>query len=246
MLERLDLVAVDVDGTITHEEPHLHLGAVRALRSLGKRVPIALVTGNPYPIAYALSSYLGLSRVPMGVAENGAVIYLGDEKRLMGDNEVMREVRRFIEEIGYSGYLSEDSEFRYVDVALRLDDHLQERFLRDLLKRGLEVDVTTSGYALHVMPKGVNKGKGLLSLCGELGVDPRNVAAIGDSYNDLDMFSVAGLSIALPNSPKEVREGADVVVGGPGYGYSLPLAVKILRSYLPSPSSPRSFESSPS
>jgi len=43
------------------------------------------------------------------------------------------------------------------------------------------------------------------------------------------MFSVAGLSITLPNAPEDVKKEADIVVGGPGYGYSLPLALKLVK-----------------
>ncbi len=235
MLERLDLVAVDVDGTLTHEEPYIHLGAVKALRSLGEKVPIALVTGNPFPIAYALSAYLRPSPQVVGIAENGGVVYFGGEYKLIGDLNAMKKVKRFIENSKYKKYLSEDSKFRYVDLALRMDPVTQERLVDEILSSDLAVEITTSGYALHIMPKGVNKGTGLLSLCEELGINPRHVAAIGDSHNDLEMFSVAGLSISLPNAPREVKERADIVVGGPGYGYSLPLAIRVLKSFLSSP-----------
>ncbi len=234
MLEKLDLVAVDVDGTITHEEPYIHLGAIKALRSLGKRVPVALVTGNPFPIAYALSTYLRPSPHVIGIAENGGVVYFGEEYRLVGDLDAMKKVKEFIERRGYRKYLSEDSKFRYVDVALRMDPETQERLINEILSGDLDVEVTTSGYALHIMPRGVNKGTGLLALCRELNVDPSHVAAIGDSHNDLEMFSVVGLSIALPNAPEEVKERADIVVGGPGYGYSLPLALRVLKRFLSS------------
>lgn len=235
MLEKLDLVAVDVDGTITYEEPYIHLGAVKALRSLGKKVPIALVTGNPFPIAYALSAYLRPSSKVIGIAENGGVVYLGERHRLLGDLNVMDKVKKFIKGSSYGKYISEDSKFRYVDLALRMDPVTQERLIREIISKGFDVEITTSGYALHIMPKGVNKGTGLLSLCEELGVDLGRVAAIGDSHNDLEMFSIVGLSIALPNAPREVKERADIVVGGPGYGYSLPLAIKVLKSLLSSP-----------
>ncbi len=232
MLEKLDLVAVDVDGTITHEEPYIHLGAVKALRSLGEKVPIALVTGNPFPIAYALSIYLRPSSQVIGIAENGGVVYFGGKHRLLGNLDVMKKVKKFIENSNYRKYISEDSKFRYVDLALRMDPSTQERLIKEILSRELDVEITTSGYALHILPKGVNKGTGLLSLCEELGIDPRHVAAVGDSHNDLEMFSVVGLSIALPNAPRKVKERADVVVGGPGYGYSLPLAIKVLKNLL--------------
>ena len=232
MLETVRLIAVDVDGTITYQEPYIHLGALKSLRSLGKRVPIALVTGNPYPIAYALSVYLRPHDQILGVAENGAVVYIGDRDIVMGDCEIMKSVKDFLRKKGYDKYLSEDSKFRYVDVALRMKLEDQERLRKDLLEEGLEVELTTSGYAIHIHPKGTDKGSGLLRLCKELDIDCKETIAIGDSHNDLSMFSVVGLSIALPNAPPEVKRRADFVVGGPGYGYSLPLALKIVKKLI--------------
>jgi 3-deoxy-D-manno-octulosonate 8-phosphate phosphatase KdsC-like HAD superfamily phosphatase len=35
--------------------------------------------------------------------------------------------------------------------------------------------------------------------------------AIGDYYNDLDVFRMCGLSVAVPRAPKDVQREADVV-----------------------------------
>ncbi len=232
MLESVSLVAIDVDGTLTYKEPYIHLGAIKALRSLGKEVPIALVTGNPYPIAYALTVYLRPCEDVMGIAENGAVVYIGNREILKGDTREMENVRKFLMEKGYYKYLSEDSKFRFVDIALRMEPKDQEKLKKDLSVTGFDVETTSSGYAIHILPRGVSKGTGLLTLCEEMDVDCKEVVAIGDSHNDVSMFSVAGLSITLPNAPKDVKMEADLVVGGPGYGYSLPLALKIVKKII--------------
>ncbi len=229
MLEAVSLVAIDVDGTLTYREPYIHLGAIKSLRSLGKKVPIALVTGNPYPIAYALTVYLRPCHDVIGIAENGAVVYIGNKEILKGNIEVMENVRKFLMKRGYFKYLSEDSKFRFVDIALRMKPEDQERLKRDLSEAEFEVETTSSGYAMHILPRGISKGTGLLTLCKEMNINCKEVIAIGDSHNDISMFSVAGLSITLPNAPEDVKKEADIVVGGPGYGYSLPLALKLVK-----------------
>jgi len=45
-------------------------------------------------------------------------------------------------------------------------------------------------------------------VCRELGVDPAEAMAIGDSEADVAMFQVAGQGIAMGNAPDEVREAA--------------------------------------
>ncbi len=229
MLEAVSLVAIDVDGTLTYKEPYIHLGAIKSLRSLGKEVPITLVTGNPYPIAYALTVYLRPYDKVIGIAENGAVIYIGNREILEGNIEVMENVRKFLMKRGYYKYISEDSKFRFVDIALRMKPEDQERLKKDLSEAGFDVETTSSGYAIHVLPREISKGTGLLTLCKEMNISCKEVVAIGDSYNDISMFSAAGLSITLPNAPEDVKKKADIVIGGPGYGYSLPLALKVVK-----------------
>jgi len=55
----------------------------------------------------------------------------------------------------------------------------------------------------------VNKGTGLREAATILGIQPENIVAIGDNFNDLDMFAVAGYSIAVGNAPQVVKEQVD-------------------------------------
>jgi Cof subfamily protein (haloacid dehalogenase superfamily) len=63
-------------------------------------------------------------------------------------------------------------------------------------------------YAVMARPAGINKGSALLQLAGQLGVEQRNIAAVGDWLNDLPMLAVAGRSFAMGQSPEPVREQA--------------------------------------
>ena len=56
-----------------------------------------------------------------------------------------------------------------------------------------------------------DKGRSLEMVCRELGVDPAEAMAIGDSEADVAMFEVAGQGIAMGNAPDEVREAASDV-----------------------------------
>ena len=43
-------------------------------------------------------------------------------------------------------------------------------------------------------------------------MNPSNIVAVGDSYNDLPMLEACGLSVAMGNAPPEVKSIADFVV----------------------------------
>lgn len=63
----------------------------------------------------------------------------------------------------------------------------------------------------EMVPAGFSKGTGILKTCELLGVDVKDTIAIGDSVNDLDMFSVAGTAVAMGNGSDIAKENADFV-----------------------------------
>jgi Cof subfamily protein (haloacid dehalogenase superfamily) len=71
----------------------------------------------------------------------------------------------------------------------------------------------SQNYYLDVTHMQANKGHAALTLAKLLGVDPAAMCCIGDMPNDTPMFSVAGLSIAMGNSPEPVKKLAQHVTG---------------------------------
>jgi hypothetical protein len=57
-----------------------------------------------------------------------------------------------------------------------------------------------------------NKGEAVKYLAEELlGLQPQNVMAIGDNFNDLEMISYAGVGVAMGNAPDGVKAAANWV-----------------------------------
>lgn len=82
-------------------------------------------------------------------------------------------------------------------------------------------------YWAEVYCAGSNKGSGLTTLADEMDIDLANVVAIGDNYNDLDMFAVAGCSVAMGNSPDDVKEKADALAADVDAGGAAEVLEKI-------------------
>ena len=79
-------------------------------------------------------------------------------------------------------------------------------------KLGDELDIFLSApWFLDVMPKGVNKGRGVRYLAQRLGIGMDEVIACGDSYNDLSMVQAAGLGVAMRNAEEDLKAAADYV-----------------------------------
>jgi Cof subfamily protein (haloacid dehalogenase superfamily) len=64
---------------------------------------------------------------------------------------------------------------------------------------------------IEIVRPEVNKGLGLKKLLERLDIKPEEVVAIGDGENDIEMFEVAGLSVAMGQSEPHVKEAADII-----------------------------------
>ena len=63
-----------------------------------------------------------------------------------------------------------------------------------------------------------DKGTALEFMAEHCGIPLRRTLAMGDNYNDLDMFEVAAYSVAMADGPQDVREQADLVTEGVAAG----------------------------
>lgn len=82
---------------------------------------------------------------------------------------------------------------------------------------GDEVYLTSSfPFFLEVTRKDVNKGTALLKVMEYLGLSSYQVAAVGDSGNDVAMLETAGIGVAVANAKEEIRTRADMVTIEPG------------------------------
>ncbi|CAM9150844.1 HAD family hydrolase [Mycoplasma todarodis] len=63
---------------------------------------------------------------------------------------------------------------------------------------------------LDVMPKGISKGEAISTLDQLNYIELEKTIVFGDAPNDITMFNVAGVSVAVPNSHKELEKIADI------------------------------------
>lgn len=60
--------------------------------------------------------------------------------------------------------------------------------------------------SIDINAKDVDKGKAIQDVCAYHGIDLSEVMAIGDGENDLPMFAVAGVSIAMENANAHIKD----------------------------------------
>lgn len=90
-------------------------------------------------------------------------------------------------------------------------DRFQERFEKQLSQDFNTV--RSLDYAFEALPIGVSKAKALKELAQDLGIEAKEVMAIGDGNNDLEMLQFAGLAVAMANANDTVKKKADYITG---------------------------------
>jgi Cof subfamily protein (haloacid dehalogenase superfamily) len=108
-----------------------------------------------------------------------------------------------------SDYLLENpSEAPKIDAQF-FDEQERQNAIRYLKRTIPDIDITSSTKSnCEITPKGVNKGKGLQILGEKLGIPLEEMVAIGDSHNDVEMVSQAGLGVAMGNAEQDVKKAA--------------------------------------
>lgn len=101
----------------------------------------------------------------------------------------------------------------YKFVIFKKEEEEENREVLERLQKDSSLTVTSSRPSIYdVSARDVDKGLAVRIARKALGIEKEKVCVIGDFYNDVPMFSEAGLSIAMGNAPEEVRQKADKTV----------------------------------
>jgi hydroxymethylpyrimidine pyrophosphatase-like HAD family hydrolase len=58
---------------------------------------------------------------------------------------------------------------------------------------------------LDILPAGCSKGAAILALAATHGIDPSQILAIGDNWNDVSMLEIAGSAVLMANAPEDLK-----------------------------------------
>lgn len=61
---------------------------------------------------------------------------------------------------------------------------------------------------VDILPAGCSKGAALLRHAAQRGIEPSDIMAIGDNWNDISMLEIAGYPVVMANAPEDLKEFA--------------------------------------
>lgn len=211
MFSKVNAVVTDIDGTITYRDRKLHLRAIEKLREL--KVPVILATGNTACFTKAAAKLIGTSE--MIIAENGGVVLTKfDGEEILNVPQDCLEKCELVYHLlsNYFELEKLDPKMRKSEIAVRRNFNVNKA--REILRNSefsSDVDLVDSGYAIHIKSKKVNKSLGLKKIMEITGLRPEEIAAFGDSENDIEVFRIAGYSIAVANAVPQLKQIASYI-----------------------------------
>ena len=194
-------IAIDLDGTLTADDrlSAAALSAIDAVRREG--LAVGHVTGRI--VRELMATVPGLvERFDAVVAENGAVLALGDD---------IRDLTEPVEDALGDALARDAIGFRRGRVLLAGAARDAQTVLDAVGALGLDCQLVRNRGELMVLPAGVSKASGLLAALAELGISIHNTVAIGDAENDLSLLHAAEIGVAVANAVPSLRAHADLV-----------------------------------
>ena len=221
--------ALDLDGTVIGPDENISPAVHEAIVRLAERIHVFIATGREPADVLRYANELGLTTpqlcdgganildpvqgvstwtAPLGPVNAEAVV---TRLREMGSAFVATHAS------GTASTFDDVPDWDLIRVsALDLDedtaDALATEFRRNKNMYVIKAVLPYNGlWAVDFTLAGVDKASGIARVGQTLGVNPTNMVAVGDSYNDLPMLEACGFSIAMGNAPPEVKDAAEFV-----------------------------------
>jgi phosphoglycolate phosphatase (TIGR01487 family) len=199
------VIASDYDGTLSDYYNNFVIQEEIAnfLNEFSLRYPLIIVSGREEKYIFNLARSLK----PMGwVLENGTVFVYKGMRFLNVDENWFKIRERIVREL-YNNNIN----FSLGKVIIYIDNALN---YKNIIERINDGKVVWNRNNAMIVPKNINKGLGLKKFLEKFNIKGK-IVAIGDGENDLDLFSVADVRVAVLNAVEILKKNADIILDEP-------------------------------
>jgi hydroxymethylpyrimidine pyrophosphatase-like HAD family hydrolase len=200
------VVALDFDGTLTSRGGDVSSEVVDAIGQVRRNgLVVVLVSGRIGAELEAEFPQIA-DHVDALVLENGAVTVVDGRTCALSPP---------VEGVLDDALAGRGVPYRRGEVLLALDGEHAATLVEVIGELGLDCQIVRNRSALMVLPAGVTKGVGLGAVLREMSLSPHNTVAVGDAENDLSLFGMAEIEVAVADAVPSVQRHADLILEGP-------------------------------
>lgn len=225
----IQLLVCDLDGTAI---PKATAGlpskkVIEAIQRAKKYCHVSIATGRPLELCEPILASLGIE--DLCILNGGSHLYSCKTKQYVWKKEIdpqllqtiFKELRGFDYLVADEKHLLRSSIKTYCPtdpVALSCIFAMPHTTATSIVKKieqypGVNAYIVSSwtegAYDIHITHELANKKYALVSLASHLNIDLGSTMVVGDGGNDLPLFEVAGLKVAMGNSDQTLIERAD-------------------------------------
>lgn len=141
-------------------------------------------------------------------------VYIEDKLYVEDDNQYIKD---YIGDKGIDYTLVEsfdELDFTKLNkmLAINYNTKVIDELIKELSEKYPQIYVVKSfDYFCEIANKEATKGNAIKFLANHLGFSEKEVLAIGDQNNDIEMVKTAGIGIAMANGTEEIKAAADYV-----------------------------------
>jgi hydroxymethylpyrimidine pyrophosphatase-like HAD family hydrolase len=203
-MSKIKLVITDVDGTLVTTEKAMRPSSVAAVRKLHDAgIGFTICSSRPPFGLTTMRDALQIT-LPFGGYNGGSIVEpdLTVIEQVCIPPNVARQAVDIFHANGVSTWVFVGNEWVILD-----------RIMQESLGHSAHA-ARSQAYYCDVIAPGIDKGR-IVELLGQrLGLTRDEIAVLGDMTNDLEMFTAAGLPIAMGNAPDHVKAKAKGIAPG--------------------------------
>ena len=227
----IKLFVTDLDGCVAHPFISPNWDAimeVKKLNNLSKKhqeIPkLTICSGRPFPYVEAVGQWLDVE-IPM-VFESGGGMYDIMTNEITWNphfdetaKKAVSEIKSWLQNTLIKNYKGTYPEFaKYTDAGLVNPDTSKIKLMHDEVINHIDgkypmFEVHATDISVNIILKKTNKKEGIRLLCKKMGLDPSEVAYIGDSSGDIPAINIVGRSFAPSNAKDFVKDKVDYITG---------------------------------
>ncbi|NVM52617.1 MAG: HAD family phosphatase [Candidatus Helarchaeota archaeon] len=219
----LQLVAMDLDGTLADLNQPIQLETVKLLQQLQKEeVKLILTSGKPTSYLSGLVRQVGLKNMIL-IGDNGGVIHFNHafpprnplvlEMTSVAKEEMEKVRTALLKEFGEKIWIQPNQvtlslfgmDFDIAEVYAFCDRIFEEEKISHLKN-------FKTGGALDIIPLNIDKGVALKIIQEELKIPLEDTAVIGDGKNDVPMFLYGKIRITFARTAEIFKQFAPKIV----------------------------------